>query len=246
MGTIKHTEEFFVRSYEIDQNGQATLPVIANYFQEAAGKNAKDLTFDIKDLHENGKTWVLYRLNIKMKSFPDRWQSVKVNTWPSSGDGIRAFRDYELTDETGAAMGVGVSQWMVLNIKNRRPVGIPDKILEMGLHVDQHVLPVDKSPFPAMDSPDRTTELLVGRHDLDMNRHVNNVKYLEWMTGFMPNSVSSSLSCYEINIQFHKEIGLDQHLLIKTKKLHDHTYLHTINMADSGSLLAESISVWGL
>lgn len=244
MNTIKHTEEFVVRSYEIDQNGLATLPVIANYFQEAAGKNAKDLTFDIEDLHKKGLTWVLYRLHIKIDNFPQRWEQIAVNTWPSSGDGIRAFRDYELIDDAGTTMGVGISQWMVLNIKNRRPARIPSEILEMGLDVDEHKLPADKSSFPLMDSPDTSTSITVSLHDLDMNRHVNNVKYLEWMTGFMPDDLPPELACHEINIQFHKEAGLHQQIVINTKKLGGHNYLHTIENAESGNLLAEGTSVW--
>ncbi|WP_340103800.1 acyl-[acyl-carrier-protein] thioesterase [Rhodohalobacter sp. 8-1] len=244
MSVIKHTEEFVVRSYEIDQTGKTALPVIANYFQEAAGKNAKDLTFDIEDLHKKGVTWVLYRLHIKMDKFPRRWQRVVVNTWPSSGDGIRAFRDYELTDENGMTMGVGVSQWMVLNIKNRRPVRIPEEIIEMGLDVDEHKLSIEKSSFPSMDSPDRITTLTVSSHDIDMNHHVNNVTYIEWMTGFMPDEMPPKLTCHEINIQFHKEASLYQQIVINTRWLNDNTYLHTIEKADSGHILAEGISVW--
>jgi acyl-ACP thioesterase len=244
MSTIKHSEEFVVRSYEVGQNEHATLPVIANYFQEAAGKNARNLNFDIEDLHEKGVTWVLYRMHIKMGAFPQRWESVTVNTWPSSGDGIRAFRDYELIDDIGQVVGAGISQWMVLNIKNRRPVRIPAEILEMGLEVEEHKLPADKKPFPEMDAPEITTKLTVSLHDLDMNRHVNNVKYIEWMTGFMPKSMQPDLVCAEINIQYHIECVQNQEILIKTKKLQCKTYLHAIVDANTDNLLAKGVSVW--
>jgi len=244
MTTIKHNEEFIVRSYEIDQAGRATLPVIANYFQEAAGKNAKDLDFDIEDLHKKGVTWVLYRMHIKMESFPVRWQRVTVNTWPSSGDGVRAFRDYQLAGENGEILGKAVSQWMVLNIKNRRPTRIPEEILKMGLSVAKHQLPVDKSSFPKMRTPDSVTRLSVGHHHLDMNRHVNNVVYIEWMTGFIQDLMEPSAVCTEMKIQYHRECGYGQAVLIKTSSLSDSNLLHVVCDEESGTILAEGISGW--
>lgn len=244
MNTIKYQEEFVVRSYEIDQNGFATLPQVANYFQEAAGRNAKDLNFDIEDLQKNNATWVLYRMHIKMESFPERWHPVTVHTWPSSGDGIRAFRDYELMDTHDNILGAGVSQWMVLNMKNRRPVRIPKEIMEMSLDVEEHKLPVDKKHFGKFSKPDFETHIVVGLHDLDMNHHVNNVKYIEWMTGFLPASMSNDLQCTELKIQYHKEAGLFTNIAVSGKKLSPYRFQHRIKDSSTGELLAEGETAW--
>lgn len=243
MGTVKHQEEYRVRSYEVDAGGHATLPVIANYFQEAAGKNARDLNFDIGDLHKNGLTWVLYRMHIRIDRFPSRWQHVVVNTWPSSGDGIRAFRDYELMSESGDVLGVGISQWMVLNIDTRRPTRIPKEILDMGLEVEKHMLPTDKITFPEMEEADRSVSYIVSRNDLDMNQHVNNVTYIEWMTGFMPDDLPIDSQCDEINIQYHHECGLNQEIEISCQSLDNNKYLHQITTTE-GTMLAQGISGW--
>lgn len=244
MSTIKHKEAFNVRSYELSPAGEATLSVIANYFQEAAGKNARDLNFDIEDLHQKGLTWVLYRMHIKMDRFPGRWQQVTVNTWPSSGDGIRAFRDYQLTDRDGSVLGRAISQWMVMNVQNRRPARIPNEILEMGLKVPEHQLPADKSTFPEMDEPDACTTITVGRHHLDMNKHVNNVAYIEWMTGYMMNEFPAESACTEIKIQYHRECNLGQSISVKVKRITDSEFLHIIEDADSATKLAEGITRW--
>ncbi|REL37686.1 acyl-[acyl-carrier-protein] thioesterase [Rhodohalobacter sp. SW132] len=243
MPTIKHREPFVIRSYEVDGTGKVTLPCIADYFQEAAGKNAHDLHFDISDLQEKGATWVLFRLHIKIETFPERWQHVSVNTWPSSGDGIRAFRDYELVDESGERLGVGVSQWMVLNMENRRPMRMPKEILEMGLDVDKHMLPVDKDPFGTIDRPDIEKEISVSRYDFDMNNHVNNVKYIEWMTGHLPESLTKGLICREIKIQYHREVSETGTVHMTAESKGETEILHRIT-DNNGDLLAEGLSRW--
>lgn len=244
MDLSTYQDHFTVRSYEVDVSGRCTLPQVANYFQEAAGKHADALEFDISHLQAKGLTWVLYRMHIKMDEFPKRWEEVTVQTWPSSGDGIRAFRDYELKTAGGKRIGVGISQWMVLDINKRRPVRMPKEVLKMGLDVESHLLEVDKSPFPKMENSEFNAILQVGRQDLDMNNHANNVKYIEWMISYLPNDVTRSKKCCSINLQYHSECSLMDTIEVKTEQIEEGKFLHNIEDSVKGKLLAEAVSIW--
>ncbi len=244
MDLSTYQDHFTVRSYEVDISGRCTLPQVANYFQEAAGKHADALEFDISHLQAKGLTWVLYRMHIEIDEFPKRWDEVTVQTWPSSGDGIRAFRDYELRAVNGKRLGVGISQWMVLDITKRRPVRMPKEVMEMGINVETHLLEVDKSPFQKMENPEFNAVVQVGRQDLDMNNHANNVKYIEWMISYLPVETTASKKCRSINLQYHAECSLNDVLHVKTQQLNEHRFLHNIIKNDSGDLLAEGVSQW--
>lgn len=244
MDLSTYQDHFTVRSYEVDDTGRCTLPQVANYFQEAAGKHADILEFDISHLQAKGLTWVLYRMHIEIDQFPKRWEEISVQTWPSSGDGIRAFRDYELKSADGMRLGVGISQWMVLDIKKRRPVRMPREVMEMGLDVKTHLLEVDKSPFPKLNNVQFKTDIKVGRQDLDMNNHANNVKYIEWMISYLPKEATGSKKCYSINLQYHAECSLNDSIEVKTELLEKNKYLHVIVNNSTGNLIAEGISIW--
>ncbi|NBC26708.1 MAG: hypothetical protein GVY08_07600 [Bacteroidetes bacterium] len=243
MPVSKHQDSINIRSYEAGPDGAVTLPHIANYFQESAGRHAHQLDLDISDLQEKGATWVLYRMHIKVDQFPRRWEDVTVNTWPSSGDGVRAFRDYELTNKSGQQLAVGVSQWMILNTSTRRPMRMPRHIVELNLGVTSHLLPADKQPFPDIDTVDHELSVPVGLYDIDMNHHVNNVRYIEWMTGYLPDSLIKKAKCREISIQFHKEAVAGWPIRVITKDLGNRSLLHNILNTD-GELLAEGLSRW--
>jgi medium-chain acyl-[acyl-carrier-protein] hydrolase len=204
----EYTIPFKVRSYEVDRDGLATLSSVCNYFQEAAGVHADHLQFDITRLQENGFTWVLYKMHVEVSRYPSRWEKVTVNTRPSAGDGLRAFRDYELLDENGARLAAAVSQWMVLNIKTRRPVRIPSEILEMGLKQAHHVIEPDKTPInpvPLRDYDQNTPVTHAGFHNLDMNGHVNNVTYIDWFMGYLPSALEASRRCIKMEVQYISE-----------------------------------------
>lgn len=195
---------FKVRSYEVDHHQEATMSAICNYFQEAAGLHARELEFDISDLQKKGFTWVLYKLQVKVYTFPKRWESIRVTTWPSTGDGLRAYRDYELHDENDELLAVGLSQWMVLDIRKKRPVKMPKELMNIRFKTDEHVLELNKNNLTALKDEHSEFITTAGLNDLDMNEHVNNVRYIDWVTGYNFTKERSK-KCDEIIIQYSTE-----------------------------------------
>lgn len=246
----EYTVLFKVRSYEVDRHGLATLSSICNYFQEAAGIHANHLHFDISQLQESGFTWVLYKMDVEVQRFPERWESVTVKTRPSSGDGLRALRDYELFDEHGARIAAAVSQWMVLNTTTRRPVRLPKEILNMGLTNSDHVIEPDTSPLPKVN-PNKEIEqhliLTAGLNDLDMNGHVNNVKYIEWFTGHLPAGLTDGKSCREIKIQYISECSAGDrifHFFESDKQRNRKKVVQSLYKNSSLELIATAVTYW--
>lgn len=196
--------DFAIRSYEVGKNQRTKIPTIANLFQESAGLHAKKLKFDITDLHKLELTWVLYKLHIKVYEFPSRWEQVRIKTWPSTGSDIRAFRTYEMRNKEGNLCAKALGQWMTLDLKSRRPVQIPKKLSKYP-HLEQigDTLNADKKPFKPVENTAAVFITKVGEHDLDMNNHVNSVKYIEWSTGYQRNKEKEY--CYEVLIQHQAE-----------------------------------------
>lgn len=238
---------FRVRSYEVDKSGKTNLASICNYFQEIAGIHAHHLTFDISQLNEKGLTWVLYKMHVIAKQFPSRWDDINVTTWPSSGDGIRAFRDYELTSENGETLAKAVSQWMVLDTETKRPVRMPSEVMELGLVDRPHAIEPDKIPIKPQPSVNPEFITTVGLNDLDMNHHVNNVRYIEWMTGYISEEKMGHKRCMEIEIQFISEalhgdkIFQVWEIVSNKEKISIH---HTLYSGDDLKPIAAGVSLW--
>ena len=198
---IKYQEQFKIRASEIDANQRATLPAICNLLQEVAGNHARQLNFDITDLQEDKLTWVLHRLNIEMNHFPKWREKITIQTWPSSGDGLRAYRDFIIFDEHGQEIGHCLSYWLMMNIETRRPTRIPKNILEMAPSESEHVVAVDNPNYLEIDNPDQSAPFSVRKTDLDLNRHVNNVQYIAWALSCLPDDIQVN----KLDIQFMAE-----------------------------------------
>jgi acyl-ACP thioesterase len=54
------------------------------------------------------------------------------------------------------------------------------------------------------------TTVRVGWHDLDQNRHANNVRYIEWALAAVPVSVWEGRQPSGLSVRFLAEVRLDQ------------------------------------
>jgi len=179
--TAIYSEDFKIRASEVDVTGKITFSSICSLFQEVAGNHALLLNFDITDLHKKGLTWVLHRMDISINDFPKWRETVTVETWPAAGDALRAYRNYRILSAEGNVLGVCLSYWMMINMKTRRPTRMTDDILNTRLSDRDHALPVTSSKIPPIKDSSLRKNILVRRSDLDMNEHVNNAHYLDWM-----------------------------------------------------------------
>ncbi|MDZ7659780.1 acyl-[acyl-carrier-protein] thioesterase [Fodinibius sp.] len=242
MSEITFQECFKIRASEIDFNQKATLPAICNLLQEVAGNHARELEFDITDLQKDELTWVLHRLHVKMDRFPDWRETITIKTWPSSGDGLRAYRDFLIMDENGDILGRSLSYWLIMNIQSRRPARIPKKILEMAPKDTDHVLPVTDASFSDLNQADYSQEFEVRKTDLDLNRHVNNVRLIEWALSCLPDGSNVN----EIDIQFMAESVLGDTDIVEVQKRSsdsDSQYFHhQILRASDDKTLAKATS----
>ena len=202
-------EQFKIRASEIGPNQKATLPAICSLLQEVAGNHARQLEFDITDLQDEKMTWVLHRLHVDMDRFPDWRENITIRTRPSGGDGLRAFRDFLILDKNEDIIGRSLSYWLILDMKSRRPRPIPQQILDWVPDNVDHVLPLTKPNFAKVEQPNSTQQFTVRKTDLDLNNHLNNVRYIEWALSCLPSDLKVSNIC----IKFEGEAILSNTVL---------------------------------
>lgn len=244
----KNTYEacYKVRSYEVDYKEEASISTICNYFQETAGLHARQLQFDISDLQKKGLTWILYKLQVNVHQFPKRWESILVKTWPSTGDGLRAYRDYELHNEKGDILAVGLSQWMVLDIRKKRPVKMPKELMNSRFKTDNHVLELQKGNLSELSTEDTKLITRVGLNDLDMNQHVNNVRYIDWITGYPFSKSQNQKKCDQITIQYAAETTVGDQIYLTSQSIPslDGVFKYTLFKNDDMSAIANATTHW--
>ncbi|MCU0225722.1 MAG: thioesterase [Acidobacteria bacterium] len=152
-----------------------------------------------------GWTWVLREWQFEMAAWP-RWrQEVTIETWPSGLNEMVATRDFRLLDGDGQPIGRATSRWMVVDFRRRRPIRMPDAVRAIR-RPERAVLAADTLPRAAPDGPPGlAVDYRVRFADLDINEHVNNVSYVEWVLETVPREVLRGATLAAMTTAFRAE-----------------------------------------
>lgn len=191
------------------------MPTLCNYLQETAGRHADRLGVSIFDLEPRGLTWVLARLHVRLVELPG-WQGpVEVETWPSGSRGYYATRDFLALDAEGAEVARATSRWMVLDRERRRPVRLPRDVAALPVPRRPRALPGPSLQLPRLERPGPGRSFAVRRRDLDVNAHVNHVRYLEWALEALPPSFADGHRPRELEADFRSELHYSQSVMVQ-------------------------------
>ncbi len=240
------TETYRVRSYEVDADGRLSVPALFNLLQDAASNHAEALGVSIRHLRSENLTWVLSRLHLSIDAWPRWGDTLQVQTWPSGVDRLFALRDFRLLDGGGTPVGAAVSAWLVIRTATRRPVRISPFIERLHPLDAGHVLPPTFAKLPPLAPPAHEKRFRVRYRDLDINRHVNNVSYIEWAVEGVPRDRMSRAVLTGLEISYMAEAFLDDGILAccRAETRDQSRFLHSIRQEASGRELARARTTW--
>jgi medium-chain acyl-[acyl-carrier-protein] hydrolase len=204
--TYIYKQDYTIRSYEVDAAGNLSVPSIFNLLQDAASSHALELGVSVPQLLAESYTWVLSRMVLRMSHYPGWRDTIQIRTWPSGIQGAFALRDFDIRDQNGNAMGCSTSAWIVMNTKERRPVRptvFADRLKPAeGEPIMDYVL----KKLPRQNNASVEKCFNVRYSDLDINQHVNNVSYIEWILESIPRFGENSRHLAELEINFLGEV----------------------------------------
>lgn len=182
-------ESFRVRSFDLDARGVLAPAALLRALQEAAGRHASALDVAVERLAREGQTWVLARLRIVLERSLAWQEDFVVETWPVTLAGLKALRDFELKDGQGRRFGGATSTWLVVDVARRRPVRIPAFVSEIVAPERPRALEDSAEKIPAPGGAVEVARVVARRSDCDLNGHVNNARYAEWLPEGWPEDV---------------------------------------------------------
>ena len=181
------TYQFVAEPFHVDFTGRLTMGVLGNHLLNCAGFHASERGFGIAEINENHYTWVLSRLAIELEDMPRQYEDFSINTWIENVYRLFTDRNFELQDKNGKTIGYARSVWAMISMETRKPA---DLITLHGNNLGQYVsdreCPIDK-PGRIKVSVDAPVEEYQTRYsDIDINGHVNSIKYIEHTLDLFP------------------------------------------------------------
>lgn len=180
-----HTLQFTVAELHADRFGRCRPASLLRFAQDAASDHCIRLGADWNTMAEKGYFWAVIRQRMEVRRLPKAGETVTVKTWPMPTSRVAYPRATEGFDAAGNTLFKVISLWVIMDRQTRAMVR-PDK---SGVDVAGTVFGTEL-PAPAglncKDLP-RETARTVGFTELDMNGHMNNARYLDWLCDLLPS-----------------------------------------------------------
>jgi acyl-ACP thioesterase len=241
-----YEKNFQVRSYEVDARGVLQATALLDYLQEAAGDHARLLGASVRDLMPLGLTWVIARMHLRILGKVRYREEVRVRTWPSLREGRFSCREFEVTAAGGSPVALATCSYAALDLATRRPVVIAERLPPYPL-LPRRALADAFATLPRLAATEAELTFRVGRGDLDVNRHVNNVVYAAWALETVPESVAEGCFLTDLEIAYRAETFYGETVLARSGKAAgevEPVLLHQLVRQEDGTELARLVSRW--
>ena len=240
------TETVPVRSSDLTPHGTVSVPALCTSLQEVAGHHADALGVSMRRLRANDQAWALSRLDIEFDRPPAWADQLTIETWPSGLDGLYATREFVLSVD-GTPVGRSTSRWFVLDTERRRPVRPPRLLYDLEPPDRAPALPHDLDALPAPENIDHEHSWTARYHDLDLNRHVNSTRYLEWALRTLPDELLDTHRCAGVALEFRAEatLGTPVRATAQIEETNTgQTARHALHHGETDDLLAAARTRW--
>lgn len=201
-----YVREFYLAAGDGNAGGRMPAGLAVARCIETATDHANLLGVGYDDLKAHGQSWVLSRFVLEMARWPAVNETYSIETWVDSFN--RAFSDrfFRIVDCRGEVCGYSRSTWVAIDLAKRQLADISrfDSMRESITTVREcPIRPCGR--HRAVGSDAQVVRRRFGYCDIDSNRHVNTVRYVEMLLDFWPLEFHDCNRVSRLEVSFMRE-----------------------------------------
>ena len=200
------TKSWFLTAGETDAHGLMPVTLVAERCIEIATEHANNLGIGYAQLKEHRLGWVLARLTIEMIRYPAINETYTMSTWIEGYNRRFSDRCFEMTDADGNVVAYIRSMWVAIDMLTRTLADLTQVEVDLYPIVDRPC-PVtkDRAPIIEKDAPVEHSTYTFKYCDIDFNRHVNTIRYLDLVLNQRPLEFYDSNCISRLSVSFDHE-----------------------------------------
>lgn len=248
-------DSYFVKASDTDLYYLATIPFYFSLMQEMGGGHAAHMGVGIEDLYRKYRyTWVISRTRVKFGNHATWRDTVDLESWAQPNVRLhcpRVIRGYVKDDIVFDAMTL----WAVVDVARKRPVR-PQLVLDELCLADpaKHFAEPLTGQLPDWDETEKLEilppfEAVPHFYDVDINGHINNVIYVEWILSALGKKFLTDYEADMLDVKWERQTYADDDLVTETAVTRDSrdliSFIHRIKNKD-GKTVFSAISDWRL
>ena len=198
-----HERTYILEATDVNSADRLKNSRLLAIIQEIAGEHSALLGADRSALEERKLFWAVIRHRVQITRLPQSGESIRVCTWPMPTTRTAYPRATVAYDADGNELFRGISLWILMDMSTRAMVlpgksGVDVAGLLRGCEL---AVPGSLAVRPMENRLSRTVRYT----DLDWNGHMNNCRYLDWVTDTLPGDFHRQNPAREFSVCYLSE-----------------------------------------
>ena len=204
-------EESYITSFsQTGVHRVLTNKSLLSLMEITACSHSSYCNFTFRDLDKDDLSWIILNWRLQVFKRPKADEKIIVQTWGRFHDKIFVIRDFKVLDSDNNLLAIASSKWCLVNKKIRKIAKLPDDIEEIyhGFR-DESVFEnedLDRLVVNPELSPIDSDTYKIRRFDIDINKHVHNLNYLNFAYELLPFDVFMGDELNNLEITYKREI----------------------------------------
>ena len=223
-----------------DINGHIKLPDVVLLSLQVSGMQSIELGVGDKTILENyNLVWIIAGYDIEVIRLPRFGEEITIETEALSYNRLFCYRRFTIYDEAGQELIHMMATFVLMDRDSRKVHAVEPEIV--GPYQSEFSKKLLRGPkYQSLENP-ISKDYHVRFYDLDMNGHVNNSKYLDWIFEVMGADFLTQYIPKKINLKYVKEVrpgGVITSAVERTGLESEH------EITSDGSTNAQAIITW--
>ena len=188
-----------------DMNGHIKLPDVILLSLQVSGMQSIELGVSDKTILEDyNLVWIITEYDIEVVRLPRFAEEITIETEALSYNRLFCYRRFTIYDEAGQEI-IHIMTTFVLMDRDSRKVHVVEPEIVTPYQSEFSKKLIRSPKYENLENP-TSKDYHVRFYDLDMNGHVNNSKYLDWIFEVMGADFLTQYIPKKINIKYVKEV----------------------------------------
>lgn len=216
-------KEFTVRSFDCDPRTHLRLSSLFEFLQESALHSAEIQGIGYRALLQQGYALLISRVKIRISQMPLWGETLSVSTWLKGYEPEKvAWQDYVVRDAQGNAIAEATSSWLLIDLKTGKAVPHFESPYRFEERPGLHALPETIDLLEGQGMPEHILTKHVRYSDLDLNRHVNNCRYADWVLDTLTPEEIKARPIRSVQMNYLAQIPYDAKVALMRFPAHKH------------------------
>ena len=205
---FKHNYEVVVK--DLGKTNKVTNKALLGFMEEIASLHSSTIGYGVDDVTRNEVAWILLDWKLQVIERCNYAETVYLNTWVRETDKFYSYRDFEVYNEEDKLIAKGTSKWVLVDVNSKHITKISDELAKKyNPEFEKNVF--NETKLAKIREPNKYLSNIiykVNRADIDVNKHMHNLNYLDLAYEALPENIYLSEEMNNVRINYKHELKL--------------------------------------